>query len=96
MNKKDIETIRRQIDLIDDELLVRLNKRAGLVLDLARVKFELGKKLFDPARESEIFDRMTDDNPGPLSSEAVMRLFERIIDESRRLERTEVYDKDEE
>jgi chorismate mutase len=96
MDKKDFETIRRQIDLIDDELLARLNKRAGLVLDLARVKFELGKKMFDPARESEIYARLTGKNSGPLSSEAVMRLFERIIDESRRLERTEVYDKDEE
>lgn len=96
MNKKDIDTIRRQIDQIDEELLAKLNKRAGLVLDLARVKFESGKKLFDPARESEIYDRLTGNNPGPLSAQAVRRLFERIIDESRRLERTEVYDKDKE
>jgi chorismate mutase len=30
---------------------------------------------------------MHNDNPGPLENEAIIRLFERVIDESRRLER---------
>ena len=30
---------------------------------------------------------MMNDNPGPLDNEAIIRLFERVVDESRRLER---------
>jgi chorismate mutase len=30
---------------------------------------------------------MKGDNPGPLDDDAVVRLFERVVDESRRLER---------
>lgn len=30
---------------------------------------------------------MKNDNPGPLDDQAIVRLFERVIDESRRLER---------
>jgi chorismate mutase len=88
-----IDNIREEIDRIDRELLRLLNRRAEFVLDLGRRKQEMGRKLFDPEREKFIFERVRRDNPGPLSAEAVTRLFERIIDESRRLERTEVYDK---
>ncbi len=96
MTEKQIDEIRKQIDDIDGRLLDLLNSRAGLVLQLAEVKIAYGLKLFDPEREKFIFERVTGENPGPLSKEAVTRLFERVIDESRRLERTEVYDKKQE
>ncbi len=93
MNKKDINKIREQIDELDLKLLYLLNQRAELVVDLATIKHADGKKLFDPSREKDIFVRITEKNPGPLAPDAVVRLFERIIDESRRIERTEVYDR---
>lgn len=96
MTEKEIDNIRKKIDDLDRRLLSLLNERAALVVDLARVKRADGLQLFDPDRERQIFERVSDQNNGPLSQEAVTRLFERIIDESRRLERTEVYDKDEE
>ena len=61
---------------------------------MAKSKVKVGKKLFDPKRERDIFVSITGKNPGPLSPDAIVRLYERIIDESRRLERTEVYDKE--
>ena len=93
MTRKEIENIRTRIDEIDRSLLDLLNQRAQLVLDLARFKIAEGLKLFDPEREQHIFRAVAENNRGPLSAEAVTRLFERIIDESRSLERTEVYDK---
>ena len=93
MSDEHIEEIRNKIDDIDSQLLALLNERARLVLDLAESKIELGLPLFDPGREKLIFEHVTGKNPGPLSRDAVTRLFERVIDESRRLERTEVYDK---
>lgn len=93
MDKKKIDSIRQQIDELDERLLYALNQRAQLVIDLAEIKKSIGKKLFDPAREKDIFVRVTSRNPGPLPPEAVVRLFERIIDESRRIERTEVYNR---
>lgn len=96
MKRDQLDQIRQQIDAVDKQLLKLLNERAQFVLDLGRVKFAEGLKLFDPERERFIFEHVTTGNRGPLSREAVTRLFERIIDESRRLERTEVYDKAEE
>jgi len=84
----DIDEIRKRIDLLDDVLLRILNERARLALEIGHVKKELGLPVFDPAREKRIFARMKGDNPGPLDDGAVVRLFERVVDESRRLERT--------
>ena len=83
----EIDEIRKRIDLLDDVLLRILNERARLALEIGHVKKELGLPVFDPAREKRIFARMKGDNPGPLDDGAVVRLFERVVDESRRLER---------
>ena len=82
-----IDGFRKRIDLLDDVLLRIFNERARLALEIGRVKKELELPIFDPGREKRIFSRMKADNPGPLDDEAVVRLFERVIDESRRLER---------
>ena len=83
----DIEQLRLEIDRLDRELLKIFNERAGLALQIGEIKKERGLPVYDPEREKRIFERMRAANPGPLENEAIVRLFERVIDESRRLER---------
>lgn len=83
----DIDQIRKRINQLDDELLRIFNERAALALDIGHIKKKLNRPIYDPKREKLIFERMTDQNPGPLENEAIVRLFERVIDESRSLER---------
>jgi len=82
-----INEIRKRIDLLDDVLLRIFNERARLALEIGHLKKGLSLPVFDPAREKRIFTRMKDENPGPLDNDAIVRLFERVVDESRRLER---------
>ena len=82
-----IDDIRQEIDRLDSELLRIFNQRAGLALKIGEIKKELKLPIYDPSREKRIFDKMKADNPGPLDDGAIIRLFERVIDESRRLER---------
>jgi chorismate mutase len=84
----DIDELRKRIDLLDDVLLRIFNERARIAIEIGHVKKGLGLAVFDPAREKHIFTRMQGDNPGPLDDGAIVRLFERVVDESRRLERT--------
>ncbi len=84
----DIDKIRLQINQLDDELLLLFNKRAALALEIGQVKKKLNLQIYDPKREKLIFERMTGINSGPLDNDAIIRLFERVIDESRSLERT--------
>ena len=83
----DISDLRVEIDRLDRELLRIFNDLAALALKIGEVKKELDLPVYDPSREKRIFDAMTADNPGPLENDAIVRLFERVIDESRSLER---------
>jgi chorismate mutase len=82
-----IDELRTEIDRLDSELLRIFNQRADFALKIGRIKKTMDLPIYDPAREKLIFQRMKGENPGPLDDEAIVRLFERVIDESRRLER---------
>ncbi len=82
-----IDDYRKEINRLDSELLRIFNERAALALKIGEIKKEMNLPVYDPAREKRIFDAMSEANPGPLENEAITRLFERVIDESRRLER---------
>jgi chorismate mutase len=85
-----IEDWRNEIDSIDEQLVKLLNERSKCAIELGRIKRELGLPIYSPEREVEVIEHVTGVNGGPLEPEAVRRLFERIIDESRRLERVTV------
>jgi len=82
-----IDDIREEIDRLDNELLVIFNRRADMALKIGHLKKDLGLPIYDPSREKRIFTKMESRNPGPLDNSAIKRLFERVIDESRTLER---------
>lgn len=94
--RDDIDAARRHIDRLDDEILTLLNRRAAEVQRIGHAKRLLGEPIYQPDREEAIFDRLLSNNGGPLDDGAVRRLFERILDEARRLERTTYQSDDEE
>ena len=82
-----LDALRRRIDELDEELVRLLSRRAECALEIGRVKKEAGMEVYQPAREQEVLAHVQTINPGPLDDEAIRRLFERVIDEARRLER---------
>jgi chorismate mutase len=82
-----IDDYRKEINRLDNELLRIFNERAALALKIGEIKKGHGIPVYDPEREKRIFETMSTANPGPLENDAIIRLFERVIDESRRLER---------
>ena len=86
----DIEDWRDEIDRVDQELVELLNRRAHCAIEIGRIKRERGLPIYLPEREREVIQHVVEINGGPLEAEAVRRLFERIIDESRSLERVTV------
>lgn len=79
--------LRARIDALDEELVRLLSARARCALDIGRLKEELGMPVYQPDREREVLEHVQRLNHGPLDDTAIARLFERIIDEARRLER---------
>lgn len=82
-----IDELRHRIDALDERLVVLLNARAGCALAIGQLKEELGLQIYQPDREREVLAHVRRVNRGPLDDDAIARLFERIIDEARRLER---------
>ena len=82
-----IDEKRIAINQIDNDLLRLFNERAALALEIGHIKKTLDLPIYDPRREKRIFEKMQQVNPGPLDNAAIVRLFERVIDESRSLER---------
>lgn len=82
-----LEEYRQQIDDIDVRILALFNERARVVEGIGAVKKEMRMAIYEPKREDAVFRNVTGNNHGPLSEAAVRRLFERIIDEMRTLQR---------
>ena len=82
-----IDALRARIDAIDRQLVALLGERAACALDIGRLKDASGLPIYQPAREAAVLANVRAANAGPLDDAAIMRLFERVIDEARRLER---------
>ena len=83
-----LEDLRRDIDRVDEVLVRLLNERARCVCEIGRLKREQGVEVYQPDREKDVLKHVRQVAcEGPLGPDAIGRLFERIIDEARRLER---------
>ena len=84
--RQEITDWRAAIDVSDRHLVQLINIRATLACELAKVKRELGLALADPAREQEVLASALQNNSGPLDDRAITRIFESIIEETRRVQ----------
>ena len=83
----DIDDWRKEIDDIDEKLVELLNRRSRCAIEIGRIKRERRLPIYSPEREAEVLSLVVRHNGGPLEQDAIRRLFERIIDEARRIER---------
>jgi chorismate mutase len=82
-----LDELRILIDDVDRRIVDLLNERTRVVEDIGRVKKHSDLPVYEPRREEQVFANITRHNSGPLSPEAVRRIFERIIDEARSIQR---------
>ena len=88
----NLDDLRRNIDRVDEVLVRLLNERARCVCEIGQVKKEQGIEVYQPDREKDVLKHVREvASEGPLGPDAIGRLFERIIDEARRLERRVVH-----
>jgi chorismate mutase-like protein len=88
MDMATLDDLRNNIDRVDEVLVRLLNERARCACEIGRLKKELGVEIYQPDREKQVLDHVRGvAAEGPLGPDAIARLFERIIDEARRLER---------
>lgn len=83
----EISDWRKKIDELDRELVRLLNERARCAAEIGKLKRQNSLPIQQPNREQEVFQKAFDANDGPLPNEAVRRIFERIVEEGRELQK---------
>ncbi len=84
---EEIATWRNEIDRVDDQLIELFNRRAHCAIEIGVVKRRLRLPIDVPEREAQVVARMIGLNEGPLNADAIERLFQAVIAESRAAER---------
>ncbi len=80
--------VRSRIDRLDERILRLLNRRARMALQIGRIKHRRKWPVFDAAREASVLRHVTRANRGPLTARAVRRVFQAVLRECRRRERS--------
>jgi chorismate mutase len=85
--RQKLDEYRVVIDEIDRRIVALLNERTRVVESIGRTKRESSLPIYEPKREDLVFANVTSANTGPIGQDAVRRIFERIIDEMRTIQR---------
>ena len=89
-----IDDLRKRIDELDEKLVELLTERANCALHIGKLKHDLGLEVYQPDREAQVLHHVQAHGKmtgSPLAGDAIVRVFERIIDEARRIERATVH-----
>ena len=89
----DIEDWRKKIDEIDCKLVALLSERARAAVEIGRLKRNTSMPIYEPDRERIVFENVQSANPGPLPGRDLVRIYERIIDVMRNIQKEEIVPK---
>ena len=85
-----LEALRDEIDRLDEVIVKLLDRRARCAYSIGRLKRSGGMSIYEPSREASVMAHVKAVNAGlegPLTDDAIVRLYERIMDEARRIQR---------
>ena len=82
-----MDKLRGRIDELDAELLALLNERAKCVMEIGAIKQKENTDVLVPQRETELLDRLSSLNQGPMTADMVLYIFQQIIDTLKELQK---------
>jgi chorismate mutase/prephenate dehydratase len=85
-NEPSMASLREEIDRVDEQLLMLLNRRTELALTIGRIKHGQSLPVYVPERERAILARLESLNTGPLPNDSIGHIFGSIITQMRELE----------
>jgi chorismate mutase len=91
----DIEDWRKKIDELDRKLVALLNERARAAVEIGKLKRDTSLPIYEPDRERIVFENVQAANAGPLPGRDLVRIYERIIDVMRNIQKEEIAPKSE-
>lgn len=86
----DIEDWRKKIDELDRRLVGLLSERARAAVEIGRLKRNTSLPIYEPDRERIVFENVQAANRGPLPGRDLVRIYERIMDVMRNIQKEEI------
>jgi chorismate mutase len=86
----DIEDWRKKIDELDRKLVALLSERARAAVEIGKLKRNTSLPIYEPDREGTVFANVQEANPGPLPGRDLVRIYERIMDVMRNIQKEEI------
>ena len=86
----DITDWRKKIDEIDRRLVELLSERARAAQEIGRLKRHTSLPIYEPDREGTVFENVRRVNQGPLPDRELTRIYERIMDVMRNIQKEEI------
>jgi chorismate mutase len=86
----DIEDWRNKIDELDRRLVALLSERARAAVEIGRLKRNTNLPVYEPDRERIVLDNVQNANSGPLPGRDLVRIYERIMDVMRNIQKQEI------
>jgi chorismate mutase len=86
----DIEDWREKIDELDRKLVALLSERAQAAVEIGKLKRDTSIPIYEPDRERVVFENVRAANRGPLPGKDLVRIYERIIDVMRNIQKEEI------
>ena len=83
----DIADWRKKIDELDGQLVKLISERARAAVEIGRLKRDTNLPIYEPEREKIVFDNVQRMNPGPLPARDLVRIFERLMDVMRNIQK---------
>ena len=86
----DIADWRKKIDELDRRVVELLNQRAQAAHEIGKLKRNVGMPIYEPEREQAVFGNVRKLNQGPLPDRDLLRIYERIMDVMRQIQKEEI------
>src|SRR5690625_1996414 len=87
MSERKLDELRVELDEVNGKLLELINHRATLVQEIGHIKQKQNMKRFDPVREREMLDKITEANKGPFVDSTIEHIFKEIFKASLELQK---------
>ena len=82
MSYSQIEEMRKKIDTLNLDILKLLSQRGQIAKDIGHIQTSMGLSSYDPKRELEMLQALTDANEGPFDDATVKSLFKSVFQAS--------------
>ena len=87
MENSNLESLRDEIDRIDEQVVGLLNDRVQAAVKIGQIKDKLGVAPYDPAREEQVFEKLLAISEGPMQADSLRTIYREVISASIALEK---------